>query len=160
MTLVDTGFLSQFPRPEPQDYVDTFTKYYNVGSALPWSAQNRRARAIEDYQLAMKEREFAARMAANQQEMAIKQALLPYQIARQKQLARGASSSNYGYQTNADQEIIRRASQFGLPQPETEEVVEVPLPEEGMPKPLAGASPSFPYGQVPDFPTIPDQPAF
>jgi len=138
MALVDTAFLQPLQNYRPVDYIGLFTRGYNVANSLPWSAENIRKRQIEDYALAMRQQQFAAQMAEHAQQMKLREALLPYQIARYKQLASGGAQNQVGSDPLSGYIDAIRSRQQGVEAP-----------------PVADAP-----TEVPDFtPEIPDAPA-
>lgn len=115
MALIDTSYLSAFQNHQIPDYVSMFTRGFNLGNALPWSAENTRKRQIEDFQLQARQQAMAQQAAAHAQEMQIKQSLLPYQIARYKQLSSNGTSTG----SDADRALLERVAAFGQPQAPT-----------------------------------------
>lgn len=146
MALIDTAYLNAFSNPNIPDYVSMFTRGYNLASAMPWSAENRRKRALEDYQIQQKQAQFAAQMAQHQQEMQMKQALFPYQLQRAKALASGVADTpapQGGLQNYIA--ALRAATQQGGPSPSPLPVpTEQPSPQPLSPIPAFGVDPDAP----------------
>lgn len=148
MALIDTAYLNAFSNPNIPDYVSMFTRGYNLASAMPWSAQNRRQRALEDFQIQMKQQQFAAQMAEKQRESQMKEILFPYQLQRAQRLASGIEDTPVpqgGLQNYIA--ALRSATQQGVPAPSP------------MPAPTEQPSPQ-PLSPIPAFGVDPDAPVF
>ncbi len=89
MDFIDGSYLNAVQNVHAPDYVGLYTRGYQVAQAMPWSQENVRKRQLEDLAISMRQQQFAAQQAQQAQEMQLKQALLPYQIARYQQLAKG-----------------------------------------------------------------------
>lgn len=146
MALIDTAYLNAFSNPNIPDYVSMFTRGYNLASAMPWSAENRRKRALEDYQIQAKQQQFAAEMAEKQRAAQMKEILFPYQLQRAKALASGSDTTTP--QTGGVSAYIAalRAA--------TQGAIDTPAPDQVEPPPQQPLSPTPAFGVDPDAPVF------
>jgi hypothetical protein len=148
MPLIDTAYLNSF-QSHPTDYVGLFTKGFNLANAMPWSPENLRKRALEDYQIQMKQQQFAAEMAEKQRAAQMKEALFPFQLQRVKRLAAGVADTptpQGGIQSYIS--ALRAATQGAPTQPAPIETLPVETP------------PAQPLSPTPSFGVDPDAPVF
>lgn len=145
MALIDTAYLSAF-QPHPTDFIGYFTRGYQVADAMPWSESNRRKRALEDFQIQMKQQQFAAQQAEQAQQMMMREKLFPFQLQRAQRLASSVADTpapQGGLQNYIT--ALRAATQQGGPEP-------LPAPiEQPTPQPM---SPPPPFGVDPDAPVF------
>lgn len=146
----DSAYASAFQKPAAPDLISYFSQGFNMANAMPFSPQAVRQRQIEDYQLQLKNQAIQAQAARYQQQMALKQQLLPFQIARLQHLAQGKPTPADYSGTIADIDAFTAGQHAPVVTPDQ---TQAPQPD------ALPASMSSPTGPAPRTPIDPDAPA-